>query len=162
MCCYSQEYETKTGRAGPDNPTSPRQSVRKNLDFEPLSTTALILEDRPAYVNTRILDLWVVRLSHIFHSLSHCQWSLLIRQWNHISSLPIVIFTSFLLYQLSFLCQVIRLLSVLFQLSVSSFVLQTVKEKCCWKFNDPPSTWLHYPFLFFFSFFFFKKAFYIL
>lgn len=31
-------------------PTSPRQSVRKNLDFEPLSTTALILEDRPAYV----------------------------------------------------------------------------------------------------------------
>uniref|UniRef100_A0AAQ5YU79 Rab-GAP TBC domain-containing protein n=1 Tax=Amphiprion ocellaris TaxID=80972 RepID=A0AAQ5YU79_AMPOC len=33
---------------GPGNPTSPRQSVRKNLDFEPLSTTALILEDRPA------------------------------------------------------------------------------------------------------------------
>uniref|UniRef100_A0A672H007 Rab-GAP TBC domain-containing protein n=1 Tax=Salarias fasciatus TaxID=181472 RepID=A0A672H007_SALFA len=43
-----QEYETKSGRAGPGNPTSPRQSVRKNLDFEPLSTTALILEDRPA------------------------------------------------------------------------------------------------------------------
>ncbi|XP_076580905.1 TBC1 domain family member 14 isoform X1 [Chaetodon auriga] len=43
-----KEYETKTGRAGPGNPTSPRQSVRKNLDFEPLSTTALILEDRPA------------------------------------------------------------------------------------------------------------------
>ncbi|XP_028998903.1 TBC1 domain family member 14 isoform X2 [Betta splendens] len=42
------EYETKAGRAGPGNPTSPRQSVRKNLDFEPLSTTALILEDRPA------------------------------------------------------------------------------------------------------------------
>ncbi|XP_029943762.1 TBC1 domain family member 14 isoform X3 [Salarias fasciatus] len=42
------EYETKSGRAGPGNPTSPRQSVRKNLDFEPLSTTALILEDRPA------------------------------------------------------------------------------------------------------------------
>ncbi|XP_035531297.1 TBC1 domain family member 14 isoform X1 [Morone saxatilis] len=43
-----KEYETKSGRAGPGNPTSPRQSVRKNLDFEPLSTTALILEDRPA------------------------------------------------------------------------------------------------------------------
>ncbi|XP_065806297.1 TBC1 domain family member 14 [Labrus bergylta] len=42
------EYETKSGRAGPVNPTSPRKSVRKNLDFEPLSTTALILEDRPA------------------------------------------------------------------------------------------------------------------
>uniref|UniRef100_A0A8C9Z2K9 TBC1 domain family member 14 n=1 Tax=Sander lucioperca TaxID=283035 RepID=A0A8C9Z2K9_SANLU len=46
LCC--QEYETKSGRAGPGNPTSPRHSVRKNLDFEPLSTTALILEDRPA------------------------------------------------------------------------------------------------------------------
>uniref|UniRef100_A0A8C9YW88 TBC1 domain family member 14 n=1 Tax=Sander lucioperca TaxID=283035 RepID=A0A8C9YW88_SANLU len=43
-----KEYETKSGRAGPGNPTSPRHSVRKNLDFEPLSTTALILEDRPA------------------------------------------------------------------------------------------------------------------
>ncbi|KAK7910157.1 hypothetical protein WMY93_014841 [Mugilogobius chulae] len=43
-----KEYETKSGRAGASNPTSPRQSVRKNLDFEPLSTTALILEDRPA------------------------------------------------------------------------------------------------------------------
>ncbi|XP_062240021.1 TBC1 domain family member 14 isoform X2 [Platichthys flesus] len=43
-----KEYETKSGRAGPGNPTSPRRSVRKNLDFEPLSTTALILEDRPA------------------------------------------------------------------------------------------------------------------
>ncbi|XP_039896757.1 TBC1 domain family member 14 isoform X2 [Simochromis diagramma] len=43
-----KEYETKSGRAGSGNPTSPRQSVRKNLDFEPLSTTALILEDRPA------------------------------------------------------------------------------------------------------------------
>ncbi|XP_056882072.1 TBC1 domain family member 14 isoform X2 [Takifugu flavidus] len=43
-----KEYETKNGRAGPGNPTSPRQNVRKNLDFEPLSTTALILEDRPA------------------------------------------------------------------------------------------------------------------
>uniref|UniRef100_A0A8D3AQY8 TBC1 domain family member 14 n=1 Tax=Scophthalmus maximus TaxID=52904 RepID=A0A8D3AQY8_SCOMX len=45
---FGKEYETKSGRAGPGNPTSPRQSVRKNLDFEPLSTTALILEDRPA------------------------------------------------------------------------------------------------------------------
>ncbi|XP_077400059.1 TBC1 domain family member 14 isoform X2 [Vanacampus margaritifer] len=43
-----KEYETKTGRAGHGNLTSPRQNVRKNLDFEPLSTTALILEDRPA------------------------------------------------------------------------------------------------------------------
>uniref|UniRef100_A0A3Q3IYF8 Rab-GAP TBC domain-containing protein n=1 Tax=Monopterus albus TaxID=43700 RepID=A0A3Q3IYF8_MONAL len=43
-----KEYETKSGRPGPGNPTSPRKSVRKNLDFEPLSTTALILEDRPA------------------------------------------------------------------------------------------------------------------
>ncbi|XP_068444348.1 TBC1 domain family member 14 isoform X1 [Clinocottus analis] len=43
-----KEYETKSGRAGPGNPTSPRHGVRKNLDFEPLSTTALILEDRPA------------------------------------------------------------------------------------------------------------------
>ncbi|KAK4818831.1 hypothetical protein QYF61_019868 [Mycteria americana] len=42
----SQEYEEKTGRA--HRPLSPKQNVRKNLDFEPLSTTALILEDRPA------------------------------------------------------------------------------------------------------------------
>ncbi|XP_030635567.1 TBC1 domain family member 14 [Chanos chanos] len=41
-----KEYERRSGRAG--DPTSPKQSVRKNLDFEPLSTTALILEDRPA------------------------------------------------------------------------------------------------------------------
>ncbi|XP_036407833.1 TBC1 domain family member 14 isoform X2 [Megalops cyprinoides] len=41
-----KEYETRSGRSG--NPPSPKQSVRKNLDFEPLSTTALILEDRPA------------------------------------------------------------------------------------------------------------------
>ncbi|XP_062417661.1 TBC1 domain family member 14 isoform X3 [Pungitius pungitius] len=43
-----KEYETKSGRAGPGNLTSPRHGIRKNLDFEPLSTTALILEDRPA------------------------------------------------------------------------------------------------------------------
>lgn len=40
------EYEDKAGR--PSRPPSPKQNVRKNLDFEPLSTTALILEDRPA------------------------------------------------------------------------------------------------------------------
>ncbi|XP_061922064.1 TBC1 domain family member 14 isoform X2 [Entelurus aequoreus] len=43
-----KEYETKASRAGTGNVMSPRQNVRKNLDFEPLSTTALILEDRPA------------------------------------------------------------------------------------------------------------------
>uniref|UniRef100_A0A803WGH1 TBC1 domain family member 14 n=1 Tax=Ficedula albicollis TaxID=59894 RepID=A0A803WGH1_FICAL len=41
-----KEYEEKTG--GAQRPLSPKQNVRKNLDFEPLSTTALILEDRPA------------------------------------------------------------------------------------------------------------------
>ncbi|XP_050803566.1 TBC1 domain family member 14 isoform X2 [Gopherus flavomarginatus] len=41
-----KEYEEKTGQA--HKPLSPKQNVRKNLDFEPLSTTALILEDRPA------------------------------------------------------------------------------------------------------------------
>ncbi|XP_001372247.2 TBC1 domain family member 14 isoform X1 [Monodelphis domestica] len=41
-----KEYEEETGR--PHKPLSPKQNVRKNLDFEPLSTTALILEDRPA------------------------------------------------------------------------------------------------------------------
>ncbi|XP_036902097.1 TBC1 domain family member 14 isoform X3 [Sturnira hondurensis] len=41
-----KEYEDKAGP--PHKPPSPKQNVRKNLDFEPLSTTALILEDRPA------------------------------------------------------------------------------------------------------------------
>nr|KAF6502932.1 TBC1 domain family member 14 [Molossus molossus] len=41
-----KEYEDRAGR--PSKPPSPQQNVRKNLDFEPLSTTALILEDRPA------------------------------------------------------------------------------------------------------------------
>ncbi|XP_051821526.1 TBC1 domain family member 14 isoform X2 [Antechinus flavipes] len=41
-----KEYEEEAGR--PHKPLSPKQNVRKNLDFEPLSTTALILEDRPA------------------------------------------------------------------------------------------------------------------
>uniref|UniRef100_A0A250Y022 TBC1 domain family member 14 n=1 Tax=Castor canadensis TaxID=51338 RepID=A0A250Y022_CASCN len=40
------EHEDKAG--SPSRPPSPKQNVRKNLDFEPLSTTALILEDRPA------------------------------------------------------------------------------------------------------------------
>ncbi|XP_072559338.1 TBC1 domain family member 12 isoform X5 [Paramormyrops kingsleyae] len=41
------EYEARTGKmvAGPVQPPHGR---RKNLEFEPLSTTALILEDRPA------------------------------------------------------------------------------------------------------------------
>ncbi|MEQ2274499.1 hypothetical protein XENORESO_012867 [Xenotaenia resolanae] len=51
-----KEYETKSGRAGPGDPTSPRQGVRKNLDFEPLSTTALILEDRPANLPAKPAD----------------------------------------------------------------------------------------------------------
>ncbi|MCJ8731162.1 hypothetical protein PDJAM_G00196060 [Pangasius djambal] len=37
---------------------SPRQSVRKHLEFEPLSTTALILEHRPARSSKRVRDLW--------------------------------------------------------------------------------------------------------
>ncbi|XP_048397613.1 TBC1 domain family member 14-like isoform X1 [Stegostoma tigrinum] len=41
-----QEYEERSGRA--QKSPSPNQRLRKNLDFEPLSTTALILEDRPA------------------------------------------------------------------------------------------------------------------
>ncbi|XP_069782082.1 TBC1 domain family member 14-like isoform X2 [Narcine bancroftii] len=41
-----QEYEEGSRRA--QKSPSPNQCVRKNLDFEPLSTTALILEDRPA------------------------------------------------------------------------------------------------------------------
>lgn len=68
FCC--QEYETKSGRAGPGNPTSPGQSVRKNLDFEPLSTTALILEDRPAYVNTHTYRFWLLDYPTVFiHNL---------------------------------------------------------------------------------------------
>ncbi|XP_072440166.1 TBC1 domain family member 14-like isoform X1 [Chiloscyllium punctatum] len=41
-----QEYEERSRRA--QKSPSPNQRLRKNLDFEPLSTTALILEDRPA------------------------------------------------------------------------------------------------------------------
>ncbi|XP_033882469.2 TBC1 domain family member 12-like isoform X3 [Acipenser ruthenus] len=40
-----QEYEARTGKTANLPPQSGR---RKNLEFEPLSTTALILEDRPA------------------------------------------------------------------------------------------------------------------
>ncbi|KAI7804723.1 TBC1 domain family member 12 [Triplophysa rosa] len=40
-----QEYES---RAGPTVVLPPQSMRRKNLEFEPLSTTALILEDRPA------------------------------------------------------------------------------------------------------------------
>uniref|UniRef100_A0A672JVJ3 TBC1 domain family member 12-like n=1 Tax=Sinocyclocheilus grahami TaxID=75366 RepID=A0A672JVJ3_SINGR len=41
-----QEYESRAGPAtGP--PPHPQPMRRKNLEFEPLSTTALILEDRP-------------------------------------------------------------------------------------------------------------------
>lgn len=42
----AQECEDKSGAHS--KPPSPKQSVRKSLDFEPLSTTALILEHRPA------------------------------------------------------------------------------------------------------------------
>ncbi|KAK3528748.1 hypothetical protein QTP70_011200 [Hemibagrus guttatus] len=42
-----QEYEAKTSK-GAHSPSQPSQGRRKNLEFEPLSTTALILEDRPA------------------------------------------------------------------------------------------------------------------
>nr|KAF6432537.1 TBC1 domain family member 14 [Rousettus aegyptiacus] len=48
------EYEDKAGR--PSKPPSPKQNVRKNLDFEPLSTTALILEDRPANLPAKPAD----------------------------------------------------------------------------------------------------------
>ncbi|XP_058649596.1 TBC1 domain family member 12 isoform X3 [Onychostoma macrolepis] len=43
----SGEYEAKVSKPG-QSPSLPTQSRRKNLEFEPLSTTALILEDRPA------------------------------------------------------------------------------------------------------------------
>ncbi|XP_018098522.1 TBC1 domain family member 14 isoform X1 [Xenopus laevis] len=42
----TKEYEERIGRASKS--LSPKQNVRKSLIFEPLSTTALILEDRPA------------------------------------------------------------------------------------------------------------------
>ncbi|XP_067311689.1 TBC1 domain family member 12 [Pseudorasbora parva] len=42
-----QEYESRAGPATGPAP-NPQPMRRKNLEFEPLSTTALILEDRPA------------------------------------------------------------------------------------------------------------------
>uniref|UniRef100_A0A8B9KN73 TBC1 domain family, member 12b n=1 Tax=Astyanax mexicanus TaxID=7994 RepID=A0A8B9KN73_ASTMX len=42
-----QEYEAKASKGG-SSPSQSAQGRRKNLEFEPLSTTALILEDRPA------------------------------------------------------------------------------------------------------------------
>ncbi|XP_049320793.1 TBC1 domain family member 12 isoform X2 [Astyanax mexicanus] len=41
------EYEAKASKGG-SSPSQSAQGRRKNLEFEPLSTTALILEDRPA------------------------------------------------------------------------------------------------------------------
>ncbi|KAL1263951.1 hypothetical protein QQF64_004306 [Cirrhinus molitorella] len=43
----SGEYEARVTKSG-HSPSLPTQGRRKNLEFEPLSTTALILEDRPA------------------------------------------------------------------------------------------------------------------
>ncbi|XP_057214793.1 TBC1 domain family member 12 isoform X3 [Triplophysa rosa] len=43
----SAEYEAKVTKSSP-SPSLSSQSQRKNLEFEPMSTTALILEDRPA------------------------------------------------------------------------------------------------------------------
>uniref|UniRef100_A0A672RBT1 TBC1 domain family member 12-like n=1 Tax=Sinocyclocheilus grahami TaxID=75366 RepID=A0A672RBT1_SINGR len=42
-----QEYEARASKSD-QSPSLPTQGRRKNLEFEPLSTTALILEDRPA------------------------------------------------------------------------------------------------------------------
>ncbi|KAK6301923.1 hypothetical protein J4Q44_G00279760 [Coregonus suidteri] len=56
------EFEARVGKAGPGgtpaglSPTQPQQSRRKNLEFEPLSTTALILEDRPANLPAKSVE----------------------------------------------------------------------------------------------------------
>ncbi|XP_056627355.1 TBC1 domain family member 12 isoform X3 [Triplophysa dalaica] len=42
-----QEYNAKVTKSSP-SPSLSSQSQRKNMEFEPMSTTALILEDRPA------------------------------------------------------------------------------------------------------------------
>lgn len=52
LLLFSQEYETKVSKPG-QSPSLPTQGRRKNLEFEPLSTTALILEDRPAWVSQK-------------------------------------------------------------------------------------------------------------
>uniref|UniRef100_A0A8C1YUV2 TBC1 domain family, member 14 n=1 Tax=Cyprinus carpio TaxID=7962 RepID=A0A8C1YUV2_CYPCA len=41
-----KEYERRSGQSS--SSISPKKNVKRNLDFEPLSTTALILENRPA------------------------------------------------------------------------------------------------------------------
>ncbi|KAM6186417.1 TBC1 domain family member 12 isoform 1-T1 [Rhynchocyon petersi] len=48
-----QEYEARTGRTCKPPPQSSR---RKNFEFEPLSTTALILEDRPSNLPAKSLE----------------------------------------------------------------------------------------------------------
>ncbi|XP_051475794.1 TBC1 domain family member 12 isoform X2 [Apus apus] len=48
-----QEYEARTGRMYKPPPPSGR---RKNIEFEPLSTTALILEDRPANLPAKSVE----------------------------------------------------------------------------------------------------------
>ncbi|XP_042718957.1 TBC1 domain family member 12 isoform X1 [Lagopus muta] len=47
------EYEARTGRMYKPPPPSAR---RKNIEFEPLSTTALILEDRPANLPAKSVE----------------------------------------------------------------------------------------------------------
>ncbi|XP_066856881.1 LOW QUALITY PROTEIN: TBC1 domain family member 12 [Anser cygnoides] len=47
------EYEARTGRMCKPPPPSAR---RKNMEFEPLSTTALILEDRPANLPAKSVE----------------------------------------------------------------------------------------------------------
>ncbi|XP_058154783.1 TBC1 domain family member 12 [Dasypus novemcinctus] len=48
-----QEYEARTGRTCKPPPQSSR---RKNFEFEPLSTTALILEDRPSNLPAKSIE----------------------------------------------------------------------------------------------------------
>ncbi|XP_057362097.1 TBC1 domain family member 12 isoform X2 [Manis pentadactyla] len=48
-----QEYEARTGRTCKPPPQSSR---RKNIEFEPLSTTALILEDRPSNLPAKSME----------------------------------------------------------------------------------------------------------
>ncbi|XP_002756498.5 TBC1 domain family member 12 isoform X1 [Callithrix jacchus] len=48
-----QEYEARTGRTCKPQPQSSR---RKNFEFEPLSTTALILEDRPSNLPAKSVE----------------------------------------------------------------------------------------------------------
>lgn len=56
LCVYVKEYQVKVGPApGPQVQLSAAR--RKNLEFEPLSTTALILEDRPP---------WVFKIKYIY------------------------------------------------------------------------------------------------